>query len=109
MTKPGREEIIESAKDTAMLPGSFEEQLEAFAIHWYEKGRQAGIEQFRAEKAELEGKVISGFHFDEIPQFRQGIPKNELESEVTADDVSWYVKKIHELYAELAALKEQKP
>lgn len=42
----------------------------------------------------FEQDVISGFYEEEIPQFRQGTPQHELESVVTAEEVTAYVQKI---------------
>lgn len=57
---------------------------------------------------ELEQQVVSGFYEEEIPTFQQGAPTHELQSAVTAEEVTGYVAKITELYAQVAALTQER-
>ncbi len=56
----------------------------------------------RAEVEDLRKQIISGFYEEEVPIFRQGSPIHELESTVTAEEVSGYVEKIKSLRKQLA-------
>lgn len=55
------------------------------------------IDAMQKRIQELEALVISGFYEDRPPQFRQGVPKHELEEVVTAREVTAYVARIEEL------------
>lgn len=58
---------------------------------------QVELDEMLREINELRGLVISGFYEDEVPTFRQGAPVHELESEVTAAEVTSYVAQIEHL------------
>lgn len=45
----------------------------------------------------IEDMIISGFYEDRIPKFSQGLPVNELQEIVTAEEVQNYVSKIEKL------------
>jgi|HubBroStandDraft_5_1064220.scaffolds.fasta_scaffold186146_3 hypothetical protein len=57
----------------------------------------AEIIWLRDRVSDLEKQVISGFYEEEIPQFRQGCPRHELEELVTAEEVQHYVDRITKL------------
>ena len=51
--------------------------------------------------------AISGFYEDEVPQFHDGEPTHELESFVTAAEVTRYVNKIKELLTRVKELETE--
>lgn len=59
------------------------------------------IVKLEARVQELEAQVISGFYEERAPIFRQGAPRHELESVVTAEEVSGYINRVQELEAQV--------
>lgn len=67
--------------------------------------RMSVPEEGEAEQkiAEIQAKAVWGFYEEEHPQYRQGQPTHELESEVTADECNGLVAKIASLESQLGA------
>lgn len=53
----------------------------------------------------LSQQVVTSFDLDEVPQFRQGIPKHELEEVVTAERCAWFVGELIALRQRVAELE----
>lgn len=64
------------------------------------------ITELETENAALKAQVISGFYEEEVPQFTQGIPTHELQSVVTAQEVTGYVSIVKSKDNEIRRLNE---
>jgi hypothetical protein len=61
---------------------------------------EEAAKRLQTEVERLSKLIVSGFYEDATPQFRQGLPTNELQSVVTAEEVAGYVAERDAAYSE---------